>query len=503
MKQWHLIFLIVLLIGLIACNGSEQATPTPFPEGIITEEALNPAAALAISISDLAEDPEAHADSFVEITGRYRRLPLLVCDTDPYPAPATWQLEAEDGSLVAVGGFDSQVRSLLPDDLTMTVSGVWQQFEGPVGCGKSATNIQIWYLKASDILSPSPIVQVTLTPTGDITQIAGTDGQTAVPAPGDDGDLAPTPTLDEAGDSPGGTPTSVGTITSTPPTNSTPTFTAVSPTAGSGDDDNFTATPSATSGGEGSTSTPTASSGTVTPTSSGGGGTATPTPAALTTATRNPNDFDTIEFNDLSPETPVLELLAAEEVHLWPILFEYNGAITITAVAEPTINLVLEIIDPAEDVVQQANSGGNGELEAIVDAQLNVALDYKIRIYDLNGTEGDYCLIFSEDGGFPDTIKGRIEYGQTKQDQVEVLGIDYWCFLGADGDNVSISAASTGSAGDFVIGLYGPPDFDAIGTVFQNAEIMNVNLEEDGMYIIGILDFEAGPNGYSLTLTKN
>ena len=200
---------------------------------------------------------------------------------------------------------------------------------------------------------------------------------------------------------------------------------------------------------------------------------------------------------------PVLELLAPAEAHLWPILFEYNGAITITAVAAPSINLVLEIIDPADDVVQQANDGGNGELEAIINAQLNVALDYKIRVYDLNGTEGDYCLIFSEAGGFPDTIKGRIEYGQTKTDQVEVLGINYWCFLGADGDNISITSSATGSSGDFVLGLFGPPDFDSIGTVFQDDTIMNVNLAENGMYIIGVLDFEAGASGYSLNLIKN
>ena len=514
MKQRYLIFLTVLLTILIACTGDQQPTPTPFPEVTTTEEALDPTASLAISITDLAADPEAYGDSFVEITGRYQQLPLLVCDSDAYPAPATWQLQAEDGSLIAVGGFDSQVRSLLPNDLTMTVSGVWQLFEGPVGCGKSAASTQIWYLKASDILSPSPIAQVTLTPTGAASQVADTDGQTAVPTDGDDANLAATPTLDNAGDEPVGTPTSASTTIPAPP-DSTATFTTVPPTSDPGDaNDDRTATPTSSSGGNSTatatssggsgTATPTDSNGTATPTSTNGGsGSPTPTSVALTTATRDPNEFDTVEFDELSPEVPVLELLAPQQVHLYPIAFDYDGAITITAVAEPTVNLVLEIIDPADDVVQQANNGGNGELETIVNAQLNVALDYKIRLFDLNGTEGDYCLIFSEGGGFPDTIKGRIDYGQTKQDQVEVLGIDYWCFLGAEGESISIASASTATAGDFVLGLFGPPDFDAIGTVFQDAEIMNTRLEENGMYIIGVLDFEAGASGYSLTLTKN
>ena len=168
------------------------------------------------------------------------------------------------------------------------------------------------------------------------------------------------------------------------------------------------------------------------------------------------------------------------------------------------MNLVLEIVDNSNDVVQQANQSGNGELESIVNAQLNVAADYKIRIYNLNANEGDYCLLFSEAGGFPDVIKGRIEYGETVDDRIEVLGIDYWCFLGEADDTVSISSSSTGTAGDFVVALFGPPDFDSIGDdVFQEPNINNVSLPESGMFVIGVLDFEAGAAGYSLTLSKN
>jgi hypothetical protein len=217
----------------------------------------------------------------------------------------------------------------------------------------------------------------------------------------------------------------------------------------------------------------------------------------------DPNEFDVVEFADLSPEQPVLERLAAQQAHLYPIVFDYDGAITITAVAEPTVNLVLEIIDSNDVVLQQADSGGSGDAEAIVDAQLDTALAYKIRVYDRNGAAGNYCLIFSEAGGFPDLVRGRIAYGQTKIDAPEVLGIDYWCFMGANGDNVSVSVAPTGSAGDLVLGLFGPPDFNSIGAVFQDAAILNVDLEADGMYIIGILDFEAGTAEYALTLSKN
>lgn len=513
MKQRNLIFWLVLVTLLIACNGSQRPTPTPFAEPDGTVEAESSATPQTITITDLAADPAAYADSAVTLTGQYRRLPLLVCETDPHPAPATWQLEAEDGSLIAVGGFDSQVRSLLPTNLTMTVAGVWQLFEGPVGCGKSATTVQIWYLKASDILSPSPIARVTLTPTGSGTQVAEVDSgaETAVPTPSD-GSQPPTPTLELTEGDITFTPTSASTTIPSPPGggtpggNATPT-TAVTPTAGDatavGNTTPTTNAPGTPAPGGSPGPSPTAGSGTPTPTGSTGAGTPTVTPQVFTTATRNPNDFEVIELEELASETPVLELLAAEEAHLWPILLDYEGAITVTAVSEATMNLVLEIVGPNKDVVEQANNTGNGGLEAITNAQLNVALDYHIRVYNLNATEGDYCLIFNEGGGFPDTIKGRIDYGQTVTDEVAVLGIDYWCFLGSSGDNISISAAATASDGDFVLGLFGPPNFAAIGPVFQDADIENVSLTQRGLHIIGVLDFDAGASGYTLTLTKN
>lgn len=513
MKQRYLIFLLLLLTLAIAC-GEARPTPTPFAEDNVTEEALDLVEPLALSITDLAADPEAYANRFVEITGQYRRLPLLVCDTDPHPAPATWQLAATDGSTVAIGGFGSQVRSLLPNDLTMTVVGVWQRFDGPVGCGKSATNTEIWYLKARDIVSPSPIARVTLTPTGSGTQIAEVDEGTAVSNP-QDNNFTATPTRSEEGGEPVETPTLASTSIPAPPGSGTPTTTAATPTEGS-EEGAVTSTPSPTRDGDTSIGTPTTTSGTngtATPTTSSGSGTPTPTgssgsnptptTSALTTATRDPIDFDTVTFDPIGPEQPILEILEAEQAHLYPVLFDYNGAITITAIAEPTVDLVLEIMDPTNAVVQQANSTGNGGLESIINAQLNVALDYEIRVYNLNNNEGDYCLIFNEGGGFPDTIKGRIDYGQTVTDQVEVLGIDYWCFLGASGDNVTVTSAATGNSGDFVVGLFGPPSFDSIGAVFQDPEIANESLKENGMYMIGVLDFEAGASGYTLTLTKN
>ena len=96
-----------------------------------------------------------------------------------------------------------------------------------------------------------------------------------------------------------------------------------------------------------------------------------------------------------------------------------------------------------------------------------------------------------------------MEYGQTVNDTIEVLAINYWCFVGSSGDNITISASATGDDGDFVLGLFGPPDYDAVGNAFSSSEIANVTLTESGMYLIGILDFEAGEATYSISLRRN
>ena len=226
-------------------------------------------------------------------------------------------------------------------------------------------------------------------------------------------------------------------------------------------------------------------------------------PNVTPTATPNPEDFANILFDALPLEAPISKQLGQQQAHLHPISFDHTGAITITAVAEPNINLVLEIRDASNTLLHKANNGSSGELETLANTQLEPTQDYNIRVYDLSGQAGHYCLIFNEAGGFPDSIRGRIAYGQTETAALEVLGIDYWCFMGASGDNISLLVSPTGSSGDLVLALFRPPDLYPIGSPFVADQILNVDLTADGMYIIGILDFDAGTSEYTLTLNKN
>ncbi|MCZ7669586.1 MAG: hypothetical protein M5U34_21625 [Chloroflexi bacterium] len=45
----------------------------------------------------------------------------------------------------------------LPDGLTLTVEGVWRQYDGPLGCGKGPAAGVTWYLQVERIVSPNPL----------------------------------------------------------------------------------------------------------------------------------------------------------------------------------------------------------------------------------------------------------------------------------------------------------------------------------------------------------
>ncbi|HFQ92944.1 MAG TPA: hypothetical protein ENK32_02965, partial [Anaerolineae bacterium] len=173
--------LFTLLILMVACSDEPEATPTPFPPTPTPQAALRKNQAFPVTVQDLLINPEMYRDALVQVTGRYERRPLLVCESaaETYPSPATWALKDENGMVVSAGEYDDTLRALLPDELTMTVTGYWEEWQGVVGCGKQAESTTLWYLKVTDIVSPSPLAQVTLTPGGEM--VAGDDvGDTAV-----------------------------------------------------------------------------------------------------------------------------------------------------------------------------------------------------------------------------------------------------------------------------------------------------------------------------------
>ena len=230
-------------------------TPTPVPENIGNEP-------IPLTLSALNEDPFAYINKVIRVSGAFTPLTPPTCER--YSGPFFgWALVDENLQLDVVG-FE-RIVGLVPPGTTMTVQGVWQRYEGPLGCGKGPARGNAWYLAATRILEPNPLVGV---------PGAGVDVESGAP---DLPALLPTqiPTATPIGavtPSPSATPAAavtVGPVIS--PTPGSPTPTALATSTG--------ATATATLTGPGAPS-PTAAAtgvGTPTPTRPGTGGTAAPT----------------------------------------------------------------------------------------------------------------------------------------------------------------------------------------------------------------------------------
>jgi len=255
----------VLLPLLVACSTQDgQLKPLrPGEEGGM----LLAAQPQLVTFSQLQADPEAFQDRLLRVSGSLFKAPLPDCV--PYSGPLIeWALIADALRLDAVG-FENAV-GLLLDGAPMTVDGIFRLYEGPLGCGKAASDGTAWYLEVLRIVQPNPLVASAPQP-GGIIPSSATPGGPIVP-PGST--ATPTsqitpPTSGTPGIVP--TTTSTGTPPVVPTATATPglgTVTVTSfPTASS--TSQFTPTPSRLP----ITPTPT-------PTSAQGTPGATPTPTA-------------------------------------------------------------------------------------------------------------------------------------------------------------------------------------------------------------------------------
>jgi hypothetical protein len=262
--------LLLLCLGALLINSQQmqnrplkplRPSPTPVPL-IISPEAE------VVTFSQLNEDPFAYIGRFIEVSGD----PILLAppDCSRYTGPVIrWALVGEDLQLNGLG-FERILRQVAPE-VRLTLRGIWQLYDGPLGCGKGPPSDILWHLELTQIVAPNPL------PLRDGTMLI-----ISVPT-GDDPDFPDLPPLDEPDATPAeGTVTPTATPTLTPGTPGTPTPT---PTA----DPNQTATPTPTPtytavpGAATSTPTPTPTpSPSPSPTSSNGQPPPPPPPATPT-----------------------------------------------------------------------------------------------------------------------------------------------------------------------------------------------------------------------------
>lgn len=498
MRRLILLLALTCSFVLIACSGRATVSPTPFPTpGPTTTPPVS--GPIILSVTDLMAAPGLYLDTEVQLTGLLRKQPLVVCDSDYHPSPAAWGL-AEEGVLALAGGFEPQIRSLLPDDLMMTVEGRWRRWEGTVGCGKQAQRQEVWYLDTGRILSPSPITQVTLTPSGiEIAEITDT------PAP----ELQVTP-------EPG--------LSDTPPFDETPLFsestdepiTEPSPTIDPFDDIQattaLTLTLSLTPGfglfpsvTPGANLTPTPS---LTPDPFA---TATPTldplqPTPTTTAT-SPSSGQVVAKGDLFEVMDgdfIVTSLAGGTIDSWVLdLFE-DEVLYVYVVAPLPADIILSVLRDGQPIINRQNTAPPGSTEIINNPALPGEDQYEIQVMTNGGVSTDYALLFYTDPETPISSPGMLVSGTPRSSvQMPAGAYHYWFFVANAGDELSALLTPLGQE-DPALYLFSPDgqEISSADDGFEgDEELIEETLSTGGLYALLIEEVYGDPLTYNIQIT--
>jgi len=467
--------LIVMGILIAGCGRLGAVAPTPFPTAgpTATTAAGGP---VVLSVTELLAAPGLYLDTVVQMTGRLRKMPLVVCDSDYYPSPAGWGL-GEEGLTAAAGGFDEQVRSLLPGDLTMTVEGRWRRWEGTVGCGKQAQRQEVWYLSVDRILAPSPLTQITLTPSSGVEVSAITVEPTEPFVGGGDEDEFPeTPTeLPEA--YPGALPPTAGEdpdllpvfpTAQTPITGQTP-ITETTPIAGQ-------------------TVTGTLPAGTTTPS-----GTGTPGATSSPGATGSPGSLvDKGNVYESIGDNFTTSSLAAGTTDRWEVELIEDEELYLYAIAPQPADIILSVHKDGQALINNQNTAPAGAPEVLNAPTLAGAGLYEIHIATSGGVATEYGFTIFSNPDFPVTIGGILTPGAPRTGMRLPEGtIQFWFFMAEAGDVVAIRLKPVGDS-DAAADLYGPGGvyISTIDSGYEGEEeYREVTLSETGLHAIRVFEY--------------
>lgn len=500
-KSLFVLLLTVLVAGCFPQTEESEVTPAP------TYGPLR-GTPIPVALSELAANPTIFEGAYIRLTGRYKPLPVLICESKKQPSPATWGLSS-DTLLALAGGFDGQLRPLLPIGLDMTIAGRWLHWEGVVGCGNKALPQDIWYLETAQILSPNPIAGIPLTQDGQLvlpdTSPPGNEatanaqaGLTRQPGEGTTEPpifaTAPTPSPSPPSNRPGiPTPTTNGSF----PTPTAQTTSIVS-----------TNTP--IPGGNGSTATPTSTiHSSPNPTNTprpGTNPTTGPTPTTGILGTSTPSSKTNVDMGFLEPELLEMRVINGDERHQWTFSNDTaNNTLTVYAIAVDSVNITVSISDPSGTILDSQNSTGPGLVEAIADLALPQLGEYQIELSSANNQAGEYALIAVDDASFPISFH-KISYDSSVFTEFNENSEQIWFFTGSANDVINITAVPN-SIADIGIEFIGP-GAETLEDLDQNFEgeteqLLNYSLDSPGLYGLWLYGISDGLIQVDLLVEKN
>lgn len=459
---------------------------------------------VALGLTDLVASPGLYLDVPVQVSGRFRRQPLLICPADPHPGPTSWAL-GEAGLEVPASGFDQEVRALLPEDLTVAVEGRLRRWQGLVGCGKRAQEREIWYLEVSRILSPNPLAQITLTPGGEATAIADAGGgseEASTPDPFSTLDAIPTadPFAPATADPFSPEPTEPFEPYPGQPTEPVFEFPTDEPTPAFDTPDPFATQPSGTT-------PPTAdAAGTPTPGTTGTPTvTATPgttTPTATTGAPGEVVDMGDIYGIDEEFTTSTIE---ANTAHRWTIEIFEDETFTVSTIAPAPADLILTVSLNGQPIVDRQNTSGAGVAETIREPALSSEGNYEIIVQNASGAATEYAIAAYIAGDFEIQFKGFLT-SSTPQSNV-TMAVDeshYWFFVAGAGNQ--LVATLTPDAASDIVGDFFGPEAEVLETIDEGiageAETLEaLPLAVSGLHSIRVTEIDYFGMNYTILIS--
>ena len=492
--------LLLLLLVSAACGARGAGSPTPFPTPAATPSATA-AGPVVLTVTELSAAPGLYVDAVVQVSGLFRKQPILICDSEPHPSPATWGL-AEAGLIAPAGGYDQQVRGLLPEGLLMTVEGRWRRWQGLVGCGKQAVAKEVWYLDVTRVLSPSPLVQVTLTPGAPGTAVAELpptlEGEATL-GPTEDPSLFPTPLPEEA------TPTLEFDAEPTeeffditeeafptepfPPTEEVGPIGTVSPTV------TIVGTP-LTPGATG-TPTITGTPPTATPTVTGTPPTATPTVAGGSGGIDAKGDLRNLQGDFATAN------VAAGRTDSWAMEMFEEETFTLYVIGPAPADIVVTLLKDGQPIVNRQNTAAPGAPEVVPGPSSAVEGLYEVRVAVQNGPAADSAILLNPDLELPYSVSG-IPAPTLPHSGVQLARdlTQFWFFYAEAGDEVTIVVDP--ASGDPYIDLYDPDGLNVEGIddgFAGETETLEFDAITTGLHAVAIGEFDGALISYDLTMT--
>ena len=489
------LFLVILFL-LISCRQVEPTnliTPTPFEvtSSLPRVPVVEP---IPISLTHLSANPEFFEGSTLQLAGEYQRLPILACNRDPHPGPASWAIIGE-GLLANASGLDSQLRSLLTKNQPITVEGRWLRFIGPVGCGKSAPVQEVWYLSVTHVIEPYPLARATkdsMAQSAEPTTIAALPETTFVPPQG---------TEENPGDTTGEQATATPFFTATVEPIPSPTLATTIPPSPIPPID-ASITPDGTG-----TSTPTAvasatATGTVAPPEDETG-----TPDPSPTLSPSPegkifNDKGSIDYEDLKIET-----LQSGIPDQWTLAVDTTDSITITVAPASNANIVISILDETGATIVDAHDQSPGaEVETIKALSITTPGLYEIYVNAEPAMQTDYALMVMNSDSYSFSFQGTLTPSSPRSASLEPDSDHFWFFPMSAGNKINIRVTPSSQA-DPYLELYDPRGsrvltIDDTGTG-ETESLEDYEALSDGMYGIRVGEFDFATMTYQILLTQS